>query len=212
MVNLIAFNLIDKIKQANCDLFSECIPRYIGRQNSKGMVLYGTSLFEYIGLTDKRGNYFYIRLAGTQDNNFQKERDKLDPSSFNYSITSPLKLVVVFKEYNIELVHLKMTNDLMNVSFNSFDKRRNSKIEIKSSSTNFEKIYKEETGKELGQWNGASRLISFDLDLKFVMDPDDCFQIPGLCEEITYETYQELKAECSTLDAMLVRLQILKNQ
>lgn len=213
MVNLLAYTLIRKIIQANEAVLKDSTPRFIGRQNEKGEVIYGEKHFEYIGLTDKKGNYFYVRYANNngKEVSYSKKADLIDPRYFSYVVGIPLRMVFVFSDLSTEYFHLKILNDLIGLDLATFDRRRTPIIELDGSSTNYETIYKEETGKDIKGWSGAVKLIAFDLTLKVNIDYESCQQFSSLCEDISYCQFEEAMEDCTTMDQLLTRLNILKN-
>lgn len=212
MINIIAYCLIEKLLERNKTIFTDSTPRFIGHQNSKGQVLYGDKFFEYIGLTDKKGNYFYIRQAA-EKNNFNRSTDKFDSGAFNYSVSIPLKLVVVFKDLNTELFHYKILNDLLGINVAAIDHKRRPALEMIDSCTDFETIFQEETGKSIEghQWNGSTKLMSYDMNLRFQIEYDPCLTLSCLCADLGYDDFVLLKQECKTVDAILAKMNSLIN-
>lgn len=197
------------LAEINGDIFDSEIPKFIGRQNERGQVLAGEKLFEYIGLTDKRGNYFYVRIIG--EDKFAKRSDKIDPYSIAYTVSTPLRIVFVVRDINIELFQYKMLNDIMGLNLVSFDRKRRPIIELDVATTDIEDIYSLETGKQLQQWSGAVGLLAIDFTLKYQLDYINCLALPSLCSNINYCDFEQIKDECANLDEVLQRLQNLTN-
>ena|ERR1700741_2616167 len=206
MVNLFAFMIMKNLKALNDQRF-DCVPKFVGRQNSKGFVLTGDKLFEEIGLTDKRGNYFYSRLLQT-DNLFAENAKMIDPTTRSYVMSIPLRIVVVVKEVNLDLFQYKLINDLIGMDLISFDRKRKPIITLNRSSTDYESIYKRETGKDITNWSGAYSLILIDFTLKYQIEYDECIDL-DVWSNIDYSQFEEAEGECDNLDQLLERLRNL---
>lgn len=123
---------------------------YVGRQTV------ANTLEKYIGISDKKGRYAFFRFDGQNDYTFDAMRTGKNAV---LTVSSDIMLIISAKCENIEEIAFAAAYQLAG------NAPTGQEWELKSISTDSQKIFEEETGKE---WkNNAVRLAAVSFTLKW---------------------------------------------
>lgn len=213
MLNLFLFDLMYKLRSNLNDVFTGSEPLLIGTQLDNGVVVSGDSEFEYAGITDKKGNFFYLnRLANAETEYTEIETKTGSCCAKTYWAVTKIKLVAVYQRYPTETIEYKLKNQLAGgICIDSIPHNQRPQITLTKSGSDFETIYKAETLKQKAKTVDKSwRLTAIEFTLKYMTTFDGCNRIDNCCE-INYETFCKLLKENGTLTKLIAKLKQIQN-
>ena len=172
----------------------------IGRQNEEGVIVIDNKV--YGGISDKKGNYAYIRYRGRNDWNHSRAIRQL--SSIRTSVAeAELRLVVVHRLEDIE----DFVSGLTEVMTGVFSCNAQASLEIVSTDQDRNRILKEETKGDNGKWNQTIGLVRVDFNFSYTYTGKAC-DPADLCgggtppEPIICPTLCELIEEATALEVV----------
>ena len=198
MITLLAYELM-KVISGNLKDF-KCTG-FIGRKSTQGLIY--TEHGKYSGLTDKLGNYFYIRYENETSTNTVARR--FDSCVNTYLSSNELKLVAVFSDYSPDVVRWIFMQLLMIANIDECYKRFRPEIVLGDTSIDQERILIEEVVKVPDSWNESLKLASIKFNLTYYLSPDQCACFDP-CIYPEFDAYLKLRTECSTLEKILANL------
>lgn len=158
--------------------------QYVGRKSIDGYTLAGK---DYVGITDRKGQYGYFRITGEQDHKYSPQEGPTSKGKW-FKVEVDLRLVLC--------VNLNSCGSLTELEqavlqcFNGaeFPPANFGKVLLlpSSSSTDFERIFIDETDQERPSWNDAMRLLTIDFTLQY--NSNECCQVQqpaGDCPPVT---------------------------
>jgi len=173
----------------------------IGRQNDQGIIVIDNH--EYGGISDKKGNYAYIRYRGRDD--WRHARATRQLSSIKTMVaTSEMRLVVVHDLVDVA----DFVSGLVEVMTGVFNCVATASLEVVSTDQDRNRILREESKGEHGSWNNAVGLVRIDFNFSYTYvgkacDPSDLcgggtspvpppVDCPTLCDLIETATAQQV--------------------
>jgi len=148
--------------------------QYLGRKSVDGYTLADNN---YVGITDKRGQYGYFRIQGEQDHTYTRTENAVTSRGSWYNVKAPLRLVLVVDLRDCGGVHSLESNLVKILNSATFPPSNFGRVtlNVQSSSTDFERIFQEETDQEDIVWNDSYALVSIDFELVYLSN--ECCQI-----------------------------------
>lgn len=125
---------------------------------------------QYVGISDRKGDFFYIRFTGSPDVDYTAGK-KIGVKTI--LVTLNLRLVVVASSYDVYKVERKLINDLMLYA--------DSNAAPKSSLLDSAEVFKDETG-DLKGYSFKKEMMALDFALSYSESADSCI------DELTKQT------------------------
>ena len=200
-MKILSYCLLDQLKTAN-PMFN--VLGYVGAQYKNGMVLWGEREKKYLGITDKGGDFIYIRNLNS-DRTYP-EGGRTDSCHVPHLVKDTFRLVAVFFDFWPEAIRNKLELDLTKVDFGTFAPRALAVIRFAASTLDQEKIFKDETSKEFTEMkNRRLKFFSIDFTMTYRLDTGLC-QCDDLCSNLDFDAYRSLREECATVNELLNKL------
>lgn len=139
---------------------------FVGRKTQDGFTVEDG---KYIGLTDKKGRYAYVRFNGEHDHTYDVAEGPTSSSDW-YQIESELRLVAVVSRKDCTSardVEATLARVMNSTKFPPKDFGKVNLI-LQSSSTNFEDIIIEETDAEKVSWPDHLLLVAVDFKIEYL--------------------------------------------
>jgi hypothetical protein len=137
------------------------------RRNDKGVVmLYDGKKGQYVGISDQKGNFFYLRFRDGEDFRYSA----LPNNGYKRTrISVNLRLVVVARNMDAFKVEEKLRSDLLSYTINQ------STIELESAVLDSYKVFEAETGKEKA-FSDKMDFLSIDFTLHYPATEQPCIE------------------------------------
>jgi hypothetical protein len=141
----------------------------LARKDEKGQVVVrDEKAGRYVGISDQKGNFFYLRFMGDPDVSYSTAKNI---GVKNIKITLSLRMVVVASGYDVFAAERKLRNDIL--SFGN--------TELRSSHIDSAKVFEMETG-STDKYSYKKQLMAMDFALSYNEAVNDCL------DELSRET------------------------
>lgn len=178
MVKKIVYCIVEKMKSCigNDNGYGLCEQLKDGRII---LVDHETNEKKYVGLTDNIGDYFYIRSLKPYVSEKPSRGARVTGSCITqHEVSVDLRLIGSWKCTDPEKILnalkyclISSVNEVVKKNSNSFQNIiGKASVKFNQTSTSFEEIYKEETGKDEISWNDSENLALIDFNLSFRYD------------------------------------------
>lgn len=139
---------------------------FLGRKSVDGYTLYEG---QYIGLTDKSGSYGYMRFSGEKDHEYTNTESRTSRGKW-VTVRTELRLVLVADIRNCGTATSLESNIVGILSSMQFPPSSYGKVNLAvlSTSTDFERIFREETDQEEILWADHLTIIAVDFRLEYL--------------------------------------------
>ena len=159
--------------------------QYLGRKSVDGYTLAGKN---YIGISDKRGQYGYFRIQGENDHTYTRTESSITSKGSWYSVKAPLRLVLIVDPRDCGDIHSLESNAVQILNSVVFPPGNFGRVSlnVENSTTDFERIFQEETDSEEITFSDAWELLAIEFELTYLSN--ECCQISqpsGSCDPAT---------------------------